>query len=203
MVDSVATITHSIISELYGNGNPDKAILSGLREAETIDSKRAESVWPVLFEKLDDRYLSGSPDGRPTWAETAIYTALRCYAIYQQGSESIVYESSIGPESTGKPLFTALASLRTHEDMEIALDRRLQNLFSSRAFLSTIKAVTQLVRILKSSGLNLKIDFAQLAQDLYKFQKSFEAANQIRLKWGRQYYHLSKENINKEVSDNE
>ena len=51
-----------------------------------------------------------------------------------------------------------------------------------------IRSITQLVQIMKSRHRDTKVDYAQLAQDLYYFGLSYEAANRIRLKWGQQYY---------------
>lgn len=184
MTSEIANTTAKIISALYGNGAPDKASLASLREAETIDSRRAHDVWPILFSEMDERYLSKDV-GKPTSAENAIYTSLRCYSIYQQGIDHNVYASK-GTE--GLALFVALAKLRNNEEIRNALDRRVQNLFSNRNILSVIKSVTQLVRILKSNDRNLLIDYADLAQDLYYFQNSFESSKRVFLKWGQQYY---------------
>ena len=81
----------------------------------------------------------------------------------------------------------------------MALDRRVQALLASRNLANTVKSITQLTRILKSSNRELKVDYAQLAQDLFLFETSFEMANRICLKWGQQYYWQP----SKEVSNSE
>lgn len=203
MENEIAATTARIINKLYGNGEPDKAVLASLRAADTIDSKRAQAVWPVMFSEISEKDISNDPTGRPTYAETAIYAALRCYAIHQQAVEDSVYAQSFSKDKTKKPegvtFFNALAGLRTNDETRVALDRRVQALLSSRNITNTVKSITQLTRILKANNRKLKVDYAQLAQDLFLFETSFEMANRICLKWGQQYYWQP----SKEVNNNE
>lgn len=195
MENEIAATIARIINKLYGNGEPDKAVLASLRAADTIGSKRAQAVWPVMFSEMPEKYISNDPTGRPTYAETAIYTALRCYAIHQQAVEESVYAKY--PE--GVTFFNALAGLKTNDETRVALDRRVQALLASRNLANTVKSITQLTRILKANNRTLKVDYAQLAQDLFFFETSFKMANRICLKWGQQYYwQPSKEASNSE-----
>ena len=203
MENEIAATTARIINKLYGNGEPDKAVLASLRAADTIDSKRAQAVWQVLFSEMSEKDISNDPTGRPTYAETAIYTALRCYAIHQQAVEDSVYAQSFSKDKTKNPegvtFFNALAGLRTNDETRVALDRRMQALLASRNLANTVKSITQLTRILKANNRTLKVDYAQLAQDLFFFETSFKMANRICLKWGQQYYRQP----SKEVNNNE
>ncbi|WP_338146886.1 type I-E CRISPR-associated protein Cse2/CasB [Ligilactobacillus agilis] len=201
MENEIAATTARIINKLYGNGEPDKAVLASLRAADTIDSKRAQAVWPVMFSEMSEEDISNDPTGRPTYVETAIYTALRCYAIHQQAVEESVYAPSASKDknSEGVTFFNALAGLRTNGDTKAALDRRMQALLASRNLANTVKSITQLTRILKANNRTLKVDYAQLAQDLFFFETSFKMANRICLKWGQQYYRQP----SKEVNNNE
>lgn len=188
MVSEITNITARIISRLYGNGNVDKATLASLRGAENIESPRARTIWPIMFSEINEKYLSHDPTGKPSNTENAIYTAIRCYAIYQQGVNDEVYASSYGDKANGEALFRSLSKIRGTGTSRDALDRRVQNLLSSRNISSVTKSVTQLVRIIKSNNPKMKIDFGQLAADLYYFSVSFNSANQVCLKWGQQYY---------------
>lgn len=203
MENEIAKTTARIINKLYGNGEPDKAVLASLRAADTIGSKRAQAVWPVMFSEMSEKDISNDSTGRPTYAETAIYTALRCYAIHQQAVEGSVYAQSSSKDKTKNPegvtFFNALAGLRTNDETKAALNRRMQVLLSSRNIANTVKSITQLTRILKENNRTLKVDYAQLAQDLFFFETSFKMANRICLKWGQQYYRKPF----KEVSNNE
>lgn len=191
MSNEIRSATSRIIYRIYDEGNFDRAILANLRSSSTIMSKQATNVWPILLSELDYRYLS--KNGLPTYAEIAIYSALKCYAIYQQGNENNVYASIYSDKDKGLSLFQALANARIDVDLRNSLDRRIEMVLSNTNPTSTIKAIIHLIGILKSNNKNLKIDFSQLSQDLFYFQIGYESARQICLKWGEQYYGAPKE----------
>lgn len=73
----IEKVTDRIIRSLWRDGKPDKAVLSNVRGAATLLSRQAQSVWPVMMANLDEKMLSR--DGRPTYAETAVYAAIRFF----------------------------------------------------------------------------------------------------------------------------
>mgnify|MGYP003362117043 FL=1 len=186
MTYEIEKTTSWIISDLYRGGNPNKAVLSSLRNAATMESQRAQAVWPIMMARLDARYLSRN--GTPTSAETAVYAALRFYAIHQQGKEQSVYGSAGGEDPEGQQLFEALGKMRRNEETRVALDRRVQPLLATTNAASVINGLSHLVSILKANNGTQKIDYAHLAQDLYGLQGSYERANRVRLIWGQQYF---------------
>ncbi|MCH4165472.1 MAG: type I-E CRISPR-associated protein Cse2/CasB [Lentilactobacillus diolivorans] len=187
MTTDIDGITFKIIQTLYGNGNPDKAVLASVRSASSITSQRAQKVWPILMANLPSDLLSKS--GRPTRAETAIYSAVRLYAIHQQGKDAIVCGNSLTNDpKDGVTLFEALANLRRNADIRVALDRRIQPLLETTNIDSVINSITHLVAILKANNGTQKIDYPRLAKDLYWFQSDFKRANEVRLLWGQQYF---------------
>lgn len=170
--------TKRIIQELWGQGNPDKAALSTLRSTKSINDPKANLIWPYLFNTFEKDDLSRT--GRPTYAENAVYTALQAYAIMQQGNQQ--------PSFGKTKVFAALGQLRLDEHVQNGLDRHSQMIFGNNTYTSLIKALLQLIRILKSHQPADQLDFGQLAQDLYYFQFNRELARKITLKWGQQYY---------------
>lgn len=88
----LVSYTRNIILRLYNDGQPNKAALAEIRTATTLNSPRAQSLWPVMLAYLPEGMLSRS--GQPTKEETAIYTAVRLYALHQQSIERCVYGSS-------------------------------------------------------------------------------------------------------------
>lgn len=188
MTFEISKTTDLIIHRLYGAGNQDKASLAALRGAMSLSSPRAQKAWPVLIDNLDEKMLSRN--GQPTYAEIAIFTAVHFYAIHQMSEANCVYGrySKDATDDSGVPLFRALNTLRQNEGTKEALDRRVQALLGTTNVDSVIHGAAQLVRILKSNKKLQKVDYAQLAQDLYWFQMSYEQANRIRLKWGQQYF---------------
>jgi len=189
MASEVKKAAGQIIRTLYRNGNPDKAVLASLRNAPTITSHRAEMVWPVIMTNLDESQLSHAPNGEPTPEEVAVYTAIRFYAIHQQGNnDSFVYASAYSEDPQGETFFGALGRLRGNDDLRVAMDRRVQPLLATTNVSGVINSLSHLVSILKSHSPAQKIDYALLAQDLYGLQKSYEQASRVRLRWGQQYY---------------
>lgn len=201
MAYEIEQITNKIIlRELYQNGHPNKAVLAGLRNAATMTSQRAQIVWPLLMPYLNDQQLSR--DGTPTYAETAIYTAIRFYAIHQQGTEASVYGAAGGDKADGRQFFSALAVMRGNADTRVALDRRVQPLLATTNVASVINSLSHLVSILKANSRTQKIDYAWLAQDLYNLQLSYEQANRVRLRWGQQYFRATQANLENEGEKN-
>lgn len=175
-----------IIHQLYNDGDLDKGTLAKLRTANSLLSRDATAIWPLLFGNIEDKQ-DLSQTGEPSFAETAIFASLRAYAIYQQGTEESVFKHS-DDWRENRSLFQAFGRLRSDPDFTDSLDKRVSNVLTSLNFQSTENSITQLVRILKSKGQGGQIDFAQLGEDLYRFQFSSESARQVTLKWGQDYY---------------
>lgn len=182
----IEKVTDSVIQSLWRDGNTDKAVLSSARRSSSLVNRQAQSVWPVMMANLDEYMLS--PDGKPTYAETAVYAAIRFYAIHQQGQDHFVYGSVHRDDDQAVSLFSALARLRSQPNRQDALDRRVKVLLATSNVTSMIQSLSHLVSILKAANPNLKIDYALLAQDLYDAQFGIDVANQVHLRWGQQYY---------------
>lgn len=187
MADELKQIAGRIIHSIYRDGAADKAMLANLRNAPTVTSQRAQKVWPLLMANLSGHQLS--KNGVPTREEVAVYTAIRFYAIYQQGNQTMcVYAPARGTDAKGQTLFGALGNLRGNDDLRVAMDRRVQPLLATTNVAGVINELSHLISILKSHGNNQQIDFAQLAHDLYWLQVNYEQASRIRLLWGQQYF---------------
>lgn len=195
MAFEIEKATERIIRQLYNNGDTDKASLSALRSAATIDGYRAQKVWPIFLSNLDEKWLS--KNGKATREETAIFAAVRMYALHQQASDSCVfgrrnYSDKKDEETNGRELFEALNLLKQGTDSHEALDRRVQALLGTNNISATIDQLIHLMQIIKSKKTGIQIDYARLAGDLYRFQLSYRQANEVRLRWGEQYYRTFK-----------
>lgn len=181
--------TAQTIHQIWAGGAPNKAVLAALRNSNSILNRNATVIWPLLISNLEKKDLSRN--GEPTYAEKAVYAALRCYAIYQQGNdEQCVYAPTDYQNGEYNDLFTALAALRRDTAIQEALDRRVQAVLGNSNADSIINALYHLVAILKSKEAQRKIDFAQLGQELYYIQLNRESARQVCLRWGQQYYRI-------------
>lgn len=191
MSANIATITNRCILRLYNNGSPNKATLSSLRTSNSVISKKATTVWPLLFELMPERQLSRN--GKPTYAEIAVFTSLRAYAIYQQGQENPVFVDIFDKDSdyNSARLFRVLSKLRLDEKIREGLDRRVKAVLASSNIDFVCRSLIHLIDILKSNQKAAKIDFAHLALDLYDYQFGYENARRICLRWGQDYFYLN------------
>ncbi|MEL1196513.1 hypothetical protein AADX85_15720, partial [Staphylococcus epidermidis] len=58
MYEIERTTDRIIIRRLYRNGDPDKAVLAGLKNATSMASPHAQVAWPLIMANLDKKYLS-------------------------------------------------------------------------------------------------------------------------------------------------
>jgi len=168
-----------------------KAILSKLRNSIGQDFTSTVEIWPIIFEELPMEYLSRQ--GEPTYQEIAILSTLQLYALHQQGNVNSVHKLSIGVGS-------ALKKIRNSD--EKSLDRRFNTMITSSSISELLTHLRHLISILKQKQKgDAKLDYAKLASDLYWYQISLENANQMRLRWGQDYY--SKIKNKEEVESND
>lgn len=182
-MSTVRSKTARIISELWANDNPDKGALATLRVTHNINDPRASKVWPYIFHEFEKEDLSRT--GKPTYTENAVYSALQCYAIYQQSNDQYLFGKT--------KVFNMLGKIRQNEDLQNGLDRRAQIVFTNTNYTTVTKTIIQLIRIAKSNSATTPLDFGQLAQDLYYCQFNRNLAHKITLKWGEQYYWINHE----------
>lgn len=178
-------VTNRIIDSLWNSGQPNRAALSGLRTAKTISSHQAVSAWPALLGFISEEELSRT--GKPTRGEIAIFTAVRAFALYQQGNNERLLN-----KDGGKTVMEALSLLRAGDpNQQAALDRRTENLLSTTQLSSLLHQLISIVSIVKSKGDGGPLDLGQLARDLYEFQThvgAYNGAQKVILRWGQQYY---------------
>lgn len=185
----IGKLTIRIISQLYTGDDVNRTILASLRGAASLESPKAQAIWPLMLAALNRNQLSR--DGTPTPTEIAVYAALRLYAIQQQGRDAPVYELKKKDElGSNINLFAKLAGMRANSDRREALDRRFQMLVSATTIDGVIHSLVSLVNIVRSDDKSVTIDYPRLAEDLYWFQMNFEQSNRVKLSWGQEYYRV-------------
>lgn len=200
MSTEIVKITNNVIKQIYNGGSLNKGLLSNLRNSTSINDRYATKLWPLIFSEVqNDKILSNT--GKPTPGEIAIYTSLRCYAIMQQGTEEQVF-GIINVDENVQSLFSALSQLnkqmnKNDESARTSLDKRVDATLAMANAASVINSILHLVRILHSQNNveNIKINFGQLANDLYFFQMSRSQARKVALRWGQNYYFAYNKNL--------
>ena len=166
----------------------DKAILAALRRSNSILSRQATVVWPVLFEYIKDKDTFGE-NSKQTISERAIFTALRCYAVFEQGND--MERDREYDNENAKSLFRNLSFLRKDERLRDALDRRAQTVLSTTNVEAVTRSLVSLTKIIKANNSAAIINYPELANDLYNFQLGFESARKVAIKWGREYFWIN------------
>ena len=199
MSKDIKVATEGIIRNLHKREGNDKAILAAARNSNSILSKQATKVWPIIFSQLDEKDLADK--SVPTYAEIAVFATLRCYALFEQGNDD-VRDREYDPAHSVS-LFRALAALRSDDRIKDGLDRRVKNLLSTTNLESVTKSLASLVKILKSNNSKVELDYGSLANDLKNFQYSFESARKVSIKWGRDYFWISDQTLEKLANEEE
>ncbi len=177
-----ARILHLIGSDLQASST--KAYLASLRQSVNKDVHRATGIFPVIFSSMPSEYLGRSGD--LTDGERSIILALQLFALHQQGRDQSANAQS-GDSKAEKALSDlggSLHTLRVADDSQ-AIDRRFNAMITATSFNELANHLRHLIKLLKSKT-TTKVNYAQLAEDLFWFQKGYEG--QIRLKWSRSYY---------------
>lgn len=161
-----------------------KANLASLRQSVNKEVHRATGVFPIIFSNIPDEYLGRTDE--LTDGERSIILALQLFALHQQGREQSVnlQSSELKTEKALSNLGGSLHTLRVAEDSQ-AVDRRFNAMITATNFDELANHLRHLIKLLKSKK-DTKVNYAQLAQDLFWFQKGNESG--IRLKWSRSYY---------------
>ncbi len=157
-----------------------KAALAKIRNSAGKSMHESSDVWPFIFDEMPEGFLGTGK--HESAEEKSILLALQLYAIHQQGKG---YDVILDPkEKKWSNVGTAFRSMRIGGD-SAAIDRRFNALITSATFEELANHLRQMIKLLKSKT-DAKLDYAQLAQDLYWIIVGSES--QVRLKWAREYY---------------
>ena len=166
--------------------NGYKAELAELRRGVGHKPGELPSVTGILLEVLPEKYF-GFGDS-PSYEEWAVYIALTLFAVHQQSNDIVNELMHQQGESIGK----AIAGLIRDENDRERIIRKMTIILKTKDVEDLSYHLKSMIYLLRSE--NLKIDYTDLAQDIYKFQIR-ECTDSVRLKWGRDFYRyaLSKE----------
>jgi len=174
------------------NESNTKAALAKLRRGIGKPPGSIPEIWELTLKGLPENLFSQG--GIPTEAEWAVHIALTLYALHQQGKDPVYKSMNL----KGKTLGQAVRGLVETQKDESRVKRRFDAAATSNDLTEFSYHLQGLVQLLKSK--NIPMDYVQLTEDLYGFQRSEEDRDRIRLKWGRDYYRdgFRKENENEE-----
>lgn len=155
-----------------------KAELAELRRGIGKKPGELPKLWGSFLADLPEELESDSKD--ITYAEWAVYTALTLYALHQQGNSE-----SVNSGDAEYRLGSAVRKLVRSQDDEERVMRRFSAMATSSDMVELSHHLRSMIQLLKAG--NVRLDYADLAKDLYRYQYA-DSIVSVRLKWGRDYY---------------
>lgn len=156
-----------------------RATLARLRRGVGKAPGSMPELWDMTINNLPDELLS--LDGRPTYGEWAVHTALTLFALHQQGkdlSTNCMSQDTI-------PLGRAVRLLVKDEEDLPRIKRRFDAAATADNLAEFAHHLRGLIQLLKAA--DVPLDYPELAKDLYFFQAE-GAIDNVRLKWGQDFY---------------
>lgn len=165
-----------------------RATLARLRRGIGKAPGSMPELWDVTLCELPETLMGKGET--PSRAEWAAHTALTLFALHQQGSD----RKNDCMHRDGASLGIAVRKLAPKEDAEnyASIKRRFDAAATADSVEEFAHHLRGLVQLLKAGGIAL--DYAALAKDLYRFQ-SPDARDDVRLRWGRDFYRFTAENV--------
>lgn len=132
-----------------------------------------------------DGYVCVGSDDAPTDYERAAYAAITLFALHQQS----IHESSMHTDED-MTMGRALGRLVIGNPNEAGIRMRFNQLQTADDWLELMRHAQGLVRLLKKA--RIPLNYGQFADDLVHLRRGRDAANGIRLRWGRDFIGASR-----------
>lgn len=195
-----------LYNEVYSFTKYKLLCITGRAESETraalANLRRGVGRRPGELPQLYGEFLQDMPNemysagGIPSYSEWAVYMALTLYAMHQQGKD--VKTNNMNREDVS--LGSAASELVVDKDDIERIWKRLYVVATSDDMQEMSYHLRSLIKLLRDK--DIPLDYPQLAKDLYLYQLSAESAEQIRLRWGQDFY-KKRTDENKEDNNNE
>lgn len=158
--------------------NQCRAELAELRHGIGHAPGELPAIWGAFLTDLPEEFYRN--DGNASPGEWAVYTALTMFALHQQGHD---FRSEWMNED-GMKFGASVRKLAKDED-EL---KRIRARFNKIATASDLPELNHHLRgvINLLSGNGIKLDYADLAVDLYNYSYA-EGRTKVRLKWGQDF----------------
>lgn len=173
--------------EAYPHLDPgnSKAEIAKLRRGAGKTLQDTSEVWGVILQTLPEDLMGKS--NLPSRSEKVIFLTLTLFGEAQQGHDIQTDLQTEKHVSLGGALGKMVA-LEKGPDRDSANERigsRLKRVISSNSLEDASVPLRSLISLLRQKG--VKLDYGELAKDLYSFSY-LQSRNSIGLKWARDYY---------------
>lgn len=170
------------------NTSASKAMLANLRRGVGKAPGSIPEVWEITLSELPE--ISISKDGKPTYGEWASHIALTLFALHQQGKDINIKCMSQKDKSLGEA--ARVLKSKIGDDGQ-RVKRRLDAIATSSDMEEMAHHLRGLIQLLKAQ--DIPLDYPKLAIDIYFYQFP-GIRNQVKLRWGQDFYRSIKEDDN-------
>lgn len=182
----ILKVTQKIISKIENmeDNSTKRAILAKLRNSINKSINENFDVLPFLFENLPEEFLSRNNEPSPE--EQSILATLQLYALHKQGKNK--NKIILDDKKEYRDFGSSLRELRNGDNFN-PIDRRFNSMLTADIFNEWIIHLRHLVKLLRASDKDIKVDYPKLSEDLYWIAIGFK--NNIRVQWSRSYYKMN------------
>lgn len=164
-----------------------RALLSNIRNSINKEVSMNMDTLAFVFQNLPEEMIGSRKELNDY--ERAILTTLQMYALHQQANVHSVLKLDYEEGERRQNIGDALSSLRGEDSKSI--DRRFNAMITSSDVREFEHHLRQLIKLLKAKS-EVKVDYASLANDLYRFLR--KQKDGVKIEWARSYYKFRKEN---------
>ncbi|MFJ4585649.1 type I-E CRISPR-associated protein Cse2/CasB [Streptomyces echinatus] len=150
------------------------AALSRLRRGAGRDAAAVPDLWGLI----DLQPVYADPRLHPEKAEAALYTAMTLWSLHQQSRGS-------GMHRPGVPLGAAVRRLMPVGDIDEPVRKRFVRAGTSATLPVLAVRLREIVLLLR--GQDIPLDYALLAEQLYRWQQP-GGPDRVRRLWGRAFH---------------
>ena len=165
--------------------NQRRAELAELRHGIGHAPGELPAIWGAFLTDLPEEFYRN--DGNASPAEWAVYTALTMFALHQQGHDFGSEWMNVDGMKFGASVRKLAKDDKGKGEDEDKLNR-IRARFNKIATASDLPELNYHLRgvINLLSGNGIKLDYADLAVDLYNYSYA-EGRTKVRLKWGQDF----------------
>lgn len=188
-------LTRKKIERLLTEGPWSRAMLARLRRGIGKQPGELPELFEIVLGEMPEPFY-GRGDG-PSYSVGAIYTALTLFALHQQGKDRPMSISGRSEnKNTGNSLGAAVGYLvKQDREREPAIKRRFDTVITANEFTEFAHHARGLIQLLRAG--DIALDYPRFAEDIFWYQFD-EKRNQVRLRWGEDYYRIVQMNVGKE-----
>ena len=169
------------VTQLDKDDPGSRAACARLRRAVGKPPGATPDVWEFTLQGAPSEW--DSLNGKPSYAEWAVHTALTLYALHRQGKDR-----SMNAEKVSFGAAAACLVQRDENRLE-AVRRRFNSVATAVDFTEMAHNARGLVLLFKSE--DVAMDYPQFANDLFQFQLP-GGGDRIRLRWGEDFYQFKR-----------